>query len=153
MIEIKKQPIGLVPGIEFFTIYKDLINDGVNFTTLKSMPYEILIGQGINNCVVPFNLIIDYYSIGITTIAGNFNISSFSAIGNGSQSAMFNFLPNTNQDQSGIITTGINYQSQFCGLNQYLGEYLYLWTNFDDTQLAFTRFRIYFTYYIQQIAL
>lgn len=151
MIEIKKQPSGSGSGIQFTTIYKDLVNDGVNFTTLNTTPYEILIGQGVNNCIVPVNLIIDYYSIGFSSIHGSFRISSQTAIANGNASAMFDFLPTLNTDQSGIITTGINFQSQFCGLNQKLGEYLYLWTNNDDPGLSFIRFRIYLTYYIQQI--
>ena len=148
MIEIKKPSGSGGNGLNFITVYKDLVADGVNFTTLHTNPYKIFDAQGLNNCITPINLIIDYTATGSTIWP--FAISTFSAIPNGTGSAFFTFLGGgTNIDVNKIIVTGINSQSQNCGLNQYINEDVYLWNaTVDEHNADFSRFKIYFTYYL-----
>jgi len=139
-------------GLQYTTLYKDFVAEGVNFTTLNTVPYKILDAQGANICITPINLIIDYTSTGETT--WSFAISSFTAILNNLPSAFFTFFGNGTQTPSAnkIIVTGINSQSQNCGTNQYINEDVYLWNTFTDEPLAgFSRFKIYFTYYLTNL--
>jgi hypothetical protein len=147
MIEIKKP--GGAGGVQYTTLYKDFVAEGVDFTTLNTVPYKILDAQGANICITPVNLIIDYISTGVTT--WSFAISSFTAILNNLPSAFFTFFGNGTQTvlNNRIIVTGINSQSQNCGTNQYINENVYLWNTFaDEPSAAFSRFKIYMTYYL-----
>jgi hypothetical protein len=146
MIEIKKP--GGSSGVQYTTLYKDLIAEGVDFTTLNTNPFKILDAQGVNICITPVNLIIDYTSTGFTNNA--FAIISLNAIPFNLNSAIFNFFGGANSPSiNKIITTGINYGSSFCGTNQIINDDVYLWNNnTDEVAAAFSRFKIYFTYYL-----
>lgn len=148
MIEIKKPGSAGNNSPQLQTIYKDLVSDAVNFTQLNTSPYLIATGLGNNKIIIPVSLVIDYYSIGTTTL-GSFAISSQTAIINNTGSSMFCFFTSFVQaDQSGIITNANYFQSSFCGLNQVIGDDVVLWTQYDEPTAAFTRFRIYFNYFL-----
>lgn len=148
MIEIKKPSAASNNSPQLQTIYKDLVSDAVNFTQLNTSPYLISTGLGSDKIIIPISLVIDYYSIGTTNL-GSFAISSGSAIVNNIGSSMFCFFGNLVQaDQSGIITTPNYFQSSNCGLNQILDDNIYLWSQYNEVNADFTRFRIYFNYFL-----
>jgi hypothetical protein len=138
-----------VGSIQFITLYKDLVDEGVNFTTLDVTPYTILPAQGFDKCIVPLNIVVDYYSTGT---GSEFYIYSNNIPNIGE--AMFNFF---NQpvgiNQSGILTIPnfLAVTSNSVQVNNILNESIFLATAQSASSLIFTRFRIYFTYYIQNI--
>ena len=144
MIEIKR-----TNGINFITLYKDLVAEGVDFTTLDTTPYMLLTAQGVNKCVVPVNIIIDYNSTGFTS---EYYIYSDGSLNLGE--SMFKFW---NQvvapTASGILVLPnfLTVTSNDVPINNILNSPIFLGSGQPTSLSNFSRFRIYFTYYIQNL--
>jgi hypothetical protein len=148
MIEIKKPNVA--NGVQYITLYKDFVLEGVNFTTLNTVPYKILNAQGANKCIVPVNLIVDFYSTGITS--GWFCLGQKGITGNDVIASMFAFWGSgVFVDNSGLLTLNISYLSSSTQINQLLNNDVYLFTQFNEGTANFTKFKIYFTYYILNV--
>lgn len=149
MIEIKKPIVSGSGGLNFITVYKDLVADGVDFTTLNTNPYLVLSAIPGNKCVVPINLVVDYVSIG-TTLYGAFYINSFNLVNSPANTSLYTFLGSLAiPDQAGIIINNIQGNSIACATNQIINENIVLSNKLNNEPSAnFSRFKIYFTYYL-----
>ena len=143
MIEYKS------PSINFITLYKDLVAENCDFGSLSIVPFTILPAQGINKFVVPVNIIIDYYSIGSNSsfIIGNPYII------NSPIKCMFEFFNNPLvADHSGLLTLpAVSQNITNIPFNELVNTNIELYQGGVSQADGFSRFRIYFTYYIQNL--